>query len=71
MEIAMAKLAACGGEFRVRNCCPKLVEREQGYETLLMRQVGDGLNRLGKEVCKVELMEMMLLAGRIVFLSWK
>jgi hypothetical protein len=63
VEIAMARLAPCGGEAIVRNCCPKLVDSEHAKEPLLMVQRGLGLKRLGKVVCSVELIEIMLLAG--------
>ena len=63
VETAIDRLAACGGEAMVRNCCPKLVDSEHAKEPLLMVQMGVGLKRLGKVVCRVEFMEMMLLAG--------
>lgn len=63
VETARDRLAACGGEAMVRNCCPKLVESEQAKEPLFMVQRGVGLKRLGKVLCRVELMEMMLFAG--------
>lgn len=58
-----ARLGVSGGELRVRNCCPKLVESEHAYEVLPMMQAGPEVKRLEKVVCRVELMEMMLLAG--------